>query len=102
MEDEQYKYNNIKYKRLSFNWRGWYGFTFNPGIRRLNDYKLLSPYSQYKMEYKSNEELKLKTTYSKFFCPEQELSKMYYNLGYYAIILNNSAIKHIGWNNHII
>lgn len=32
---------------------------------------------------------------------ESELSKKYYQLGRYAVILENSAVEHIGWDNHI-
>jgi len=70
----------------------WYGFTFNPGLRRLKDYKLLMPYSSYKNSPKCN-------------CGgvEQALSNLYNEKGYISVITinENGYVRHIGWDNPI-
>ena len=71
----------------------WSGFTFNPGLRRLKDCKLLMPYSNYKNSIECN-------------CGgvEQALSNLYYKSGFVsAITLNEKGfIRHIGWDNPTI
>ena len=68
----------------------WYGFTFNPGLRRKKDYLLLAPLSQY---IGSNE------------CNsggvEQALSNLYFKKGLsFAITLKEKGyVRHIGWDN---
>lgn len=85
-------YNNMYRKMGSFKERRntWHGFTFNPGLRRLKDCKLLMPYSSYKNSPLTN-------------CggPEQALSNLYYEKGYIsAITINeNGYVRHIGWDN---
>ena len=68
----------------------WSGFTFNPGLRRLKDCKLLMPYSNYKNSPECN-------------CGgvEQALSNLYHKNGYISVITLNERgyVKHIGWNN---
>lgn len=68
----------------------WSGFTFNPGLRRLKDYRLFSPYAKYVGSPECN-------------CGgvEQALSSMYYKNGFLsAITLNDKGyIRHIGWDN---
>lgn len=70
----------------------WSGFTLNPGLRRLRDYCLLMPYSQYIGSKECN-------------CGgvEQALSNLYYKNGFVcAISLNDSGfVKHIGWDNPV-
>ena len=71
----------------------WSGFTFNPGLRRLKDCKLLMPYSNYKNSIECN-------------CGgvEQALSNLYYKSGFVsAITLNEKGfVRHIGWDNPTI
>jgi hypothetical protein len=85
-------YNN-KYRLMDvFRERSniWNGFTFNPGLRRLKDYKLIMPYVQYINSKECN-------------CGgvEQALSNIYCQKGFLsAITLNeNGFVKHIGWDN---
>lgn len=85
-------YNNL-YKLLGwFTERNniWYGFTFNPGLRRYIDYKLYKPYSQY---------INLKECYDGGV--EQYLSRLYFKNGYSVAItnLNEGFVRHIGWDN---
>ena len=68
----------------------WSGFTFNPGLRRTCDCKLLLPYEQ----FIGSKECKVGGV-------EQALSNLYFNKGFRAAItLNESGfVKHIGVNN---
>lgn len=59
----------------------WQGFSFNPGLRRLRDYLSIESYQKFESE--------------------KALSKKYAALGFYAVILENSAVAHIGWGNHV-
>ena len=70
----------------------WNGFTFNPGLRRTKDYKLLAPYSKYIGSKDCN-------------CGgvEQALSRLYYTEGFYSTITHEQGyVKHIGWDNPTI
>lgn len=84
--------NNIYHILMPFKERTniWSGFTFNPGLRRLKDYKLFMPYSSYKNSKECN-------------CGgvEQALSNLYFKNSYIsAITLNEKGyVKHIGWDN---
>ena len=85
-------YNNSYKLMNSFKERSniWYGFTFNPSLRRTQDAKMFFPYEQY-----SNSPL----------CNvggiEQALNHLYNEKGFiFAISLNNNGfVKHIGGNN---
>lgn len=68
----------------------WNGFTFNPGLRRLRDYKMMAPYSKFLGSVECN-------------CGgvEQALSNIYYKKEFIcAITLNKDGyVNHIGWDN---
>tara|TARA_A100001015_G_scaffold316302_1_gene430243 strand:+ start:1677 stop:2387 length:711 start_codon:yes stop_codon:yes gene_type:complete len=68
----------------------WSGFTFNPGLRRTSDCKLLLPYQQFIGSKACN-----------VGGVEQALSNLYFNNEFRcAITLNEKGfVKHIGWNN---
>ncbi len=59
----------------------WGYFSFNPGVKRMKDYKLIGGYEKYKNE------LDIGVTYKK--------------LGYYTVILEEYAVEHIGSNQSI-
>lgn len=59
----------------------WQGFSFNPGLRRLADYALAAPYA-------ANE-------------GEKRLSRFYADRQRYALILENDAVLHTGWGDHV-
>jgi len=85
--------SNVNYHEIEINWNGgWSGFTFNPGLRRFSDYKLVYPYEKYIPENKQH---------IKYYTPELELSMYYNKLGYKAVIATPGYVKHIGWNSHI-
>lgn len=60
----------------------WQGFSFNPGLRRLADYKKHAPYSQYS--------------------GEKDLSRLYAAENRYALILENDAVLHTGFGAHVV
>ena len=91
---EVYTENDTKYRLLDPYWReGWGGFSFNPGLRRLKEYTMLSPYSEIAQEHPSG--------HQRFYTPELEISKQYAKLGYHAAILLNSAVEHTGWGKQV-
>lgn len=59
----------------------WCGFSFNPGLRRLADYKLIGC-------YENN-------------IHEGYISLKYKDLGFRAPILKKKHVEHIGWGRHI-
>jgi len=60
----------------------WQGFSFNPGLRRMADYKKHAPYSQYS--------------------GEKDLSRLYAAENRYALILENDAVLHTGFGAHVV
>lgn len=56
---------------------GWFGFTFNPGLRRKSDYEKMKPLSQYKYE--------------------RACGWKFRDLGLEVAYLTNNYVKHIGW-----
>lgn len=78
----------------------WHGFTFNPGLRRLADYKRLGTFA--------GQTLTLKVvTRNPMVLPsaliyEAEASVFYHRLGYRAVILDKSGyVRHIGEKRHV-
>lgn len=81
--------HNISYRKMALDYamkRGsktvyWHGFTFNPGIKRKSDHDKIGSYSSVGEG-------------------EVEVNWKYRELGYYATILEQSAVRHIGWGRH--
>lgn len=67
--------------RINSDKKEWQGFSFNPGLRRLSDYKIISTYDS--------------------FPSEKALSMHYAAKGYYAVILENDAVLHTGFGQHV-
>lgn len=78
--------NQISFSELESKDKNWRGFSLNPGLRRLSDYQKISPYF-------NNKSADIR---------ESEISVYYYNIGMKIAILKNSAIEHIGWEDHIL
>lgn len=71
--------NNTFYYKYVTNYLGeWHGFSWNPGLRRLNDYLIIKPFIKYKNE--------------------QGVGKQYNLLGYKSACLEEFYCKHIGNN----
>ncbi len=66
----------------------WTGFSFNPGLRRLSDYKLMFPEGYAKYHDKSKNSA----------LNEHDCNLVTINYNYRAALLNHSACKHIGEN----
>jgi len=91
----EYSVENVQYRLLDNCWReGWGGFSFNPGLRRLSDYKILAPYSRTVQSFPQGRQ--------KFYTPELEISIEYSNLGFYSAILKSDAVRHTGWGKQIL
>jgi hypothetical protein len=60
----------------------WQGFSFNPGLRRRADYLLHAPYSG--------------------LSGEKDLSRLYAGENRYALILENDAVLHTGFGEHVV
>lgn len=84
---EKFILNDIFYYKLGSNNDKWKGFSFNPGLRRKSDYDTISCYF---CENKSSGET------------ESYLTNVYYQKGMYAVFLEKSAVKHIGWSRHVL
>lgn len=72
------KNNTIYYEYQQNYLNEWHGFSWNPGLRRLSDYKLVGNYKQ--------------------FNNEQGFNKKYKELGFRAACLERFYCKHIGGN----
>lgn len=66
----------------------YHGFSFNPGLKRLSDYKLLGSY-----EAIANS--------SKHLHYESAIGLVYKNQNYYAAITPTGYVRHIGDNRHV-
>ena len=76
------EYFNEEYDLMQMKFQGyWNGFTFNPGLRRLFDYKLIGKYGD--------------------FGHEVDASIKYGSIGYRCAILKNKYVEHIGWGHHV-
>jgi len=83
---------------MAFNFNNiWHGFSFNPGLRRLADYKLLGSYSKQPVTVamvhrKPSAGLQM----------EAEASRFYYLRGFRAVILDETGhVRHIGEGRHV-
>ena len=72
--------------------KGWSGFTFNPGLRRHRDYKSISPFTKHISEQLVNIPESLLEI-------ELTISKKYRDLGFKAAIFEKGYVRHIGWEN---
>lgn len=71
--------DGIAFARVYSRKAEWQGFSFNPGLRRLQDYQAHAPYAQYS--------------------GEKELSALYAERP--ALILENDAVLHTGFDEHV-
>ena len=72
----------IEFRKVFPGFEGiWHGFSFNPGLRRQKDYLKIGKYAKYSSE--------------------ANISYKYNKENYYAIVLEQSAVKHIGSTQHI-
>lgn len=79
------------YRIVKSNHRGlFHGFSWNPGLRRLSDWEKIGPFSRH-------------TTFNpaKAGQSEIDIGKLYHELGYYAVVLKEGYVRHIGQNRHV-
>ena len=69
----------------------WSGFCFNPGLRRLADYKKFGAYNNH-----------TQFSRAKPWLAEAAISKLYAAAGFRAAILKQGYVKHIGEGRHVV
>jgi hypothetical protein len=84
--------DEVKYRIMALDYDGrWHGFSFNPGLRRLENYTNHFPqgFSQIRFDGSNAD--------------EATIGYLYKSLGYYAAILDlpKGFVRHIGWDRHI-
>jgi glycosyltransferase involved in cell wall biosynthesis len=85
VEKELFETDGVSYSFMRTNIDGWHGFTFNPSLWRMSDYKKLAPF----IDIAGPEHLHMATK-------EMNIGQWYYNLGYRAVILSEGYCSHIG------
>lgn len=73
----------VAFYQLTSDKSDWQGFSFNPGLRRLADYQRLGSYASSGGE-------------------EKAVARWYAQRGYRAVILENDAVAHTGWEEHVV
>jgi hypothetical protein len=86
--------DEVKYRMMALDYGGWHGFSFNPGLRRLKDYRDHFPkgYSQsFAFDRWNGGE------------GEGKIGAIYKSLGYRAAILDvpTGFVRHMGWGRHV-
>jgi SEC-C motif/Glycosyl transferase family 2 len=83
---------------MAFNFNDlWHGFSFNPGLRRLVDYKLLGSYSRQPITVAM-----IHRRPSVGLQMEAEASRFYFLRGFRAVILDETGyLRHIGEGRHV-
>ncbi|MCI8209327.1 hypothetical protein AUC61_07240 [Pseudomonas sp. S25] len=79
--NEREVFQSIPFYKLGSHKPEWQGFSFNPGLRRLVDYKQHAPYASHG--------------------GEKKLSGLYAAENRYALILENDAVLHTGFGDHL-
>jgi hypothetical protein len=75
----------------------WHGFTFNPDLRRLSDYRRLGSYSGQKLTFILTPKIQ---TMGLLY--EAGASKFYYGRGYRGVVLDETGcVRHIGDERHV-
>lgn len=77
--------NDITYFKLESCNPNWKGFSLNPGLRRKSDYEKEAPFYRNKPAIDT----------------ESEISIAYFNMGMFSVILEKSAVYHLGWGRHV-
>jgi hypothetical protein len=93
IEEEMFNLNGITYKYVANSLVGtcnWNGFTWNPGLRRLSDYKLVAPFISFRQEEDFNA------------LTEWRIDRKFYELGYRSVILAPEGyVRHIGYGQKV-
>jgi len=70
-------YNKEGYREGEYHEDGWFGFSFNPGLRRKSHYDMVKPYLPYGSE--------------------KRIGWKYHDLGLETVALTKNYVTHIGW-----
>lgn len=90
IESEVYTSGIASYKMVSLYFQNvWHGFTWNPGLRRLADYKLVAPFSAFIGENTFNA------------LTECHVGQKFFGLGFRSVILTEGYVKHIGYGQQV-
>lgn len=76
---------------LNYENGNWNGFSFNPGLKRLSDYKKIGSYKTVVENYDQ-----LTGVHG-----ESNIGKQYRDIGYRAAIVEQGYVRHIGWNRRV-
>jgi len=89
IEPELYLADDVEFKLVALRQHtSWHGFTFNPGLRRLADYKLVAPYTGIHLNEHSM---------TSFRIQENHIGLVYFdNFGFRAATLLDEYCIHIG------
>lgn len=94
IEPREFRHRSVTWRRMAWNydsWGVWHGFSFNPGLRRLTDYRMSGGYGSLG-----------EFDFRKRGTAEAKINHFYWQHEFYAVILSdNSAggyVRHIGWN----
>ena len=89
-----YRVNQVRWRKMAFNYGDWHGFSFNPGLRRLRDYIALGGYGRC-----------CTFDFHQARRSEAAISTWYRGHGYFAAILCGADVqgyvRHIGWDSHV-
>ena len=76
--------NGTRYQKFQVGYRRvWHGFTFSPGLRRLEDYKLIAPFSSYHLGNSLD--------------TEAAIGRIYLEKGFRAATLLQGYCRHLGY-----
>lgn len=92
---------NETFARLCLGYRGkWHGFTFNPGLRRIRDYRRLAPFTG--LQCREFDPPKRRKPHQ-YRLGEADISIYYRDLGYTAAISHQSEgyVRHLGDEQHL-
>jgi len=91
VEPEIYEIDGVKYKLMAVNHNDvWHGFSFNPTVRRLKDYKLIAPWSGIQLDG---------FALTRIGYQENHIGRVYYEQhGFRAASLIEEYCVHIGWS----
>ena len=82
IESEIIELDDVKYRYVSlYHDNIWHGYSWNPGLRRLSDYKLVAPFSKF---IKPNDFAAL---------TECRIGQRYFELGFRSVILLEGYVK---------
>lgn len=81
------KLHEFEFETMRAGMNMWHGFSWNPGLRRLSDYKRIGSYSEYSGHDNAS--------------TESNIGCLYKDLGYHAAILPKGYVRHIGWGRSV-